>query len=110
MINPGMEQQKPNKPLPECAQGPEASQRFADAMSKLLTVPRAVLMERENAYRKQVDANPRRRGRKRKAEVMAQQELLSKLQDQKRGIDNALVDVQTEILKRKLSGRRSRQA
>jgi hypothetical protein len=62
-------------------------------------------MEREKAYRKQVDTNPKRRGPKRKAEiVMAQQELLSKLQDQKQ--DNALVDVQRGILKRKLTGRK----
>ena len=63
---------KPTRPLPECIEGPESSQRFAATVTKLLSVPRAVLLERENAYRKQVDANPKRRGPKRKTEIMEQ--------------------------------------
>ena len=39
----------------------------------LLAVPRAVLMEREAVYRKEVDANPQRRGPKRKAKIQAAQ-------------------------------------
>jgi hypothetical protein len=101
---------KAAKNPPECVEGPEASQRFDAAVSKLLAVPRAVLMEREAAYRKQVDANPRRRGPKRKSEIVAaeQQAALAKLEAEKQAVDNALVDVHREILKRKL-GRRKRQ-
>ena len=84
-----MEHAKPTKALPACVEGLEAAQGFAATVTKLLTVPRAVLMEREKAYRKQVDANPKRRGPKRKSEiVMAQQAILSELQDQKRDINN----------------------
>jgi len=99
---------KSTKPLPDCTEGPEASERFAAIVTKLLSVPRAVLMEREKVYRKQADANPKRRGPKRKSKIVtAQQELLSKLQDQKQAIDNKLVDVEQEILTRAL-GRRKR--
>ncbi|MGE5644641.1 MAG: hypothetical protein ACM336_02495 [Acidobacteriota bacterium] len=77
-------------------------------MSKLLAVPRAVLVEREAEYRKQVDANPRRRGPKRKAEILAaaQQEALAKLEAEKQAIENKIVDVHREIVKRKLRGRK----
>lgn len=76
-------------------------------MTKLLSVSHDVLMEREKEYRKQVDANPKRRGPKRKSEITAaQQELLLKLQANKR--DHTLTDVQEEIVRKRLS-RRSRQ-
>lgn len=52
--------------LPECIEGPEAFQRFDSAMTALLAVPRSTLVRREKAYRKKVDANPNRRGPKRK--------------------------------------------
>ena len=55
---------KPTKPLPACIEGPEASRRFGGVMTKLLSVSKATLTEREKAYRKQVDANPNRRGPK----------------------------------------------
>lgn len=101
---------KRDKPLPECAEGKEAFQRFDSAVSKLLSVPKAVLLQREAEYRAQVDANPRRRGPKRKTEIQAEQAALAKAQAEKQAIDNALVDVRTEILKRKLekAGRRKR--
>jgi hypothetical protein len=53
-------------------------------------------MEREAAYRKQVDAKPRRRGPKRKADILAaaQREPLAKLEAEKRAIDNKIVDVE----------------
>ena len=97
IINPGMEQKKPTKPpLPDCHQGQEAAQRFGTTMAKLLTVPRATLIERENTYRKQVDANPNRRGPKRKI----LQGALSKLQADKQDIDSKLLEVQGELSKR----------
>jgi hypothetical protein len=98
------------KPLPECAEGPEAFQRFDAVVSKLLAVPRAVLVQREAAYRKQVDANPRRRGPKRKSEILtaAQREALAKFQSEKQAIDNKLADVERALLD-KVVGRRKRQ-
>ena len=53
-------------PLPECIEGPEAFKRFDATMTALLSVPHATLVRREKAYRKKVDANPNRRGPKRK--------------------------------------------
>jgi len=102
--------QSKRKWLPECVEGPEAFQRFDAGVSKLLAVPRSVLMEREAAYRKQVDANPQRRGPKRKSEILAaaQQAALTKLEAEKQAIDNKIVDVQRELLKRTI-GRRKRQ-
>ena len=61
-----MKPSDPAKPLPECIEGPEASQRFDGVMTKLLSVSKATLVEREKEYRKQVAANPNRRGPKRK--------------------------------------------
>jgi hypothetical protein len=54
--------------LPECHEGPEAYQRFDSTMSALLAVPKSLLLRRLKAYRKKVDANPNRRGPKRKTE------------------------------------------
>jgi hypothetical protein len=110
MMKPGSMKSSEPKPLPECAEGPEAFQWFDAAMTKLISVPRAVLMEREAAYRKQVDANPRRRGPKRKSEVLAtaQREALAKLQAEKQAIDNKLADVERALLD-KVLGRRKRQ-
>ena len=101
-----MKQHDP-KPLPECAEGPEAFQRFDTVVSKLLAVPRAVLMEREAAYRKQVDANPRRRGPKRKTEILAaeQQAALAKLESEKQAIDNKIAEVQRSMLEREIAKR-----
>jgi hypothetical protein len=58
---------EPATPLPECHEGPEAFRRFDDAVRQALSVPRSLIERRERAYRKKVDANPNRRGPKRKA-------------------------------------------
>lgn len=58
-------------PLPECHEGPEAAKRFDVEMDRVLSVPRALIERRERAYRKKVDANPNRRGPKRKVKPSA---------------------------------------
>jgi hypothetical protein len=55
--------------LPECHEGPEAYRRFDATMSALLSVPKSLIARRQKAYRKKVDANPNRRGPKRKSEI-----------------------------------------
>ena len=55
--------------LPECHEGPDAFDRFDATMSALLAVPKTLIMRRQRAYRKKVDANPNRRGPKRKSEI-----------------------------------------
>jgi len=55
--------------LPECHEGPEAYERFDATMSALLAVPKTTIVRKLKAYRKKVDANPNRRGPKRKTEV-----------------------------------------
>lgn len=47
-------------------EGPEAFQRFDATMGTLLAVPHSTLVRRERAYRKKAEANPNRRGPKRK--------------------------------------------
>jgi hypothetical protein len=54
--------------LPECHEGERAFQRFDATMSALLTVPKKTIVRRQKAYRKKVDANPNRRGPKRRSE------------------------------------------
>ncbi len=98
------------KALPECAEGPEAFQRFDALVGKLLSIPKAVILEREAAYRKQVDANPRRRGPKRKTEILAaQKEALAKAVAEKQAIDSKIADVQRSLLKGALERRKRRQ-
>lgn len=53
-------------PLPECIEGPEAFRQFDESVRQILSVPHSTLARRERAYRKKVDANPNRRGPKRK--------------------------------------------
>jgi hypothetical protein len=55
------------KKQPDYIEGPEAFRRFDDMMTALVAVPKEVVQKREEAYRAQVDANPNRRGPKRKA-------------------------------------------
>jgi hypothetical protein len=57
--------------LPDCHEGPQAAQRFDEAMRSLLSVPRSTLLKREKAYRQKVEANPKRRGPKRKPTASA---------------------------------------
>jgi hypothetical protein len=47
-------------------EGPQAVARFNETMQKLLAVPHDELKRREAEYRRQVEANPNRRGPKRK--------------------------------------------
>ena len=54
-------------PLPEYIEGPEAFRRFDEGISQILSVPKSTLVRRERAYRQKVEANPKRRGPKRKA-------------------------------------------
>ena len=58
-----------NSELPECLEGPEAFERFDATMSALLSVPNSLVLRRQRAWRKKVDANPNRRGPKRKSEI-----------------------------------------
>jgi hypothetical protein len=55
--------------LPDCHEGDEAFQRFDATISALLAVPKSLVVKRQKAYRKKVDANPNRRGPKRKSET-----------------------------------------
>lgn len=57
--------------LPECLEGPEAFRRFDEGMRQILSVPHSLLVRRERAYRKKVDANPNRPGPKRKVKLSA---------------------------------------
>jgi hypothetical protein len=59
------------QPLPECNEGPEAASRFDAEVGFVLSVPRSLIERRERAYRKKVDANPNRRGPKRKVKPSA---------------------------------------
>jgi|HubBroStandDraft_2_1064218.scaffolds.fasta_scaffold150423_2 hypothetical protein len=52
--------------LPECHEGPDAFERFDAMMTRLLEVPKSLVLRRQRAYRKKVNANPNRRGPKRK--------------------------------------------
>lgn len=54
--------------LPECHEGPDACERFDATMSAFLSVPKSTILKKQRAYRKKVDANPNRRGPKRKGE------------------------------------------
>jgi hypothetical protein len=54
--------------LPECHEGSDAFERFDAVMTDLLAVPKTVILKRQRAYPKKVDANPNRRGPKRNSE------------------------------------------
>lgn len=57
--------------LPNCNEGPEAASRFDKEVRFLLSVPRETMVRREKVYRRKVDANPKRRGPKRKSDPIA---------------------------------------
>lgn len=56
--------------FPECHEGAEAFERFDAMMSAIMEVPKSLIIRRQRAYRKNVDANPNRRGPKRKSEQL----------------------------------------
>jgi hypothetical protein len=55
--------------LPDCHEGLDAFERFDATMLALLKVPKSLVLRRQRAYRKKVDANPNRRGPKRKSDA-----------------------------------------
>jgi len=57
--------------LPECVEGPEAFQRFDNAVKSLLAVPHSTIVRRERAYKRRSAKNPRRRGPKPKVKASA---------------------------------------
>jgi len=57
--------------LPECIEGPEAAARFDTFVQDVLAVPHKLIERRQRAYRKRVDANPNRRGPKRRVNPSA---------------------------------------
>lgn len=57
--------------LPECIEGPEAAKRFDEGVRQILSVTRSTLVRRERAYKKKAEANPNRRGPKRKVKPSA---------------------------------------
>ena len=58
-----------SEPLPECHEGPEAFERFDATMSAFLAVPKSLVLRRQRAYRKKLDARPTRPGPKRKSDL-----------------------------------------
>lgn len=54
------------KPQPKLTEGPTAFANFQSAMAKIITVPKAELLRREAEYKKVADANPNKRGPKKK--------------------------------------------
>ena len=50
----------------DMVEGPEAFKRFEAAMKKVVAVPRAVVQQRIEEQRKQAQANPNKRGPKKK--------------------------------------------
>jgi hypothetical protein len=55
------------KPAPKIIEGPEAWSQFKGIMKGLMAVPRAEVMEREQAHKAEAAKNPNRRGPKPKA-------------------------------------------
>jgi len=52
------------KSEPEMIEGPDAFRQVDEAVSRLLTVPKSVLLEREAAYKKRAALNANKRGPK----------------------------------------------
>jgi hypothetical protein len=62
---------KAMKQQSEMIEGPEAFERFENAMRAVVKVPREAIQKQIAEHRKAVDANPNRRGPKRKAKPSA---------------------------------------
>lgn len=90
-----------SKSLPECIEGPEAGKRFQAVMTKILSVPRAVIVERLKEHRRSVESNPNRRGPRRSNELLAQRELLTKLQAERQALDETIAKVQAKLAEKK---------
>jgi hypothetical protein len=58
-----------NPRRPEYVEGSEAATRFQNAMKSLVAIPHTEIMRREAEYKKQSEANPHRRGPKRKRQT-----------------------------------------
>jgi hypothetical protein len=59
------------KPNAELIEGPEALERFENAMRTIVKVPRETIQKQLKEHRNAVDANPNRRGPKRKVKPSA---------------------------------------
>ena len=57
--------------ITDCIEGPEAFRRFDEGVKQILAVPHSAIARREREYRKGVEANPHRRGPKRKVKPSA---------------------------------------
>ncbi len=57
--------------VPEMIEGPEAFERFENAMRRVVKVPRAVVQQRIEEHRKAAEENPHKRGPKRKVKSSA---------------------------------------
>jgi hypothetical protein len=55
----------------EMIEGPEAFERFENAMRAVVKVPRSVIQKQLQEYKRAVDANQNRRGPKRKVKPSA---------------------------------------
>jgi hypothetical protein len=62
---------EPATAMPECIEGQEAFERFDALVGAVLAVPHSLIERRQRAYRKKVEANPNRRGPKRKVKPSA---------------------------------------
>jgi hypothetical protein len=54
------------KPVADMREGPAAFTTFQNAIRKILSVPRETILKREAEYKRRAEANPNRRGPKRK--------------------------------------------
>jgi hypothetical protein len=61
-----MEVMKPAT-TPDMIEGPEAFKRFTNAMKHVLSVPRETVQKKIEEHRKEVAANPNRRGLEKKS-------------------------------------------
>jgi hypothetical protein len=87
----------------EAVETPEAGHRFQAVMTKILSVPRAVFVERLKEHRRSVESNPNRRGPNWNNKLQAQLELLAKLQEERQALDDTIAKVQATLAEKKLT-------